>query len=108
MGVMRPDRRPPPDPAKAEYAFLRENWTRYSVAELAKMLGWQPKSVHNRARELGLPGRNPAVTKQVEAARHERQAAVKPLPDASDKGNHVWSDGWSIRPPSDARKMAGR
>ena len=88
--------------------FLRANWERHTVRELAKMMGWPDKSVRDRARILLLTPRREialAITRKLEADRIARRNAVRARPStvpavATDSG---WSDGWSIKPPSIAQ-----
>ena len=81
--------------------FLRANWERHTVRELAKMMAWPDKSVRDRARILLLTPRREialAITRKLEADRIARRNAVRARPStvpavATDTG---WSDGWSI------------
>lgn len=92
-------------------AFLIANWERYTVRELARMIGSTDKAVRDRARKLHLtPRRELALAKvrKLEADRLARRKGVKALPATPTPPADGWSDGWSIVPPTLAQLRAGR
>ena len=100
---------------RSEDQFLLANWSSHTIGELAKMLGWKDKSVRDRARKLGLPGRREialAITRKLDADRIARRDAVRALPEppvaTTAPTDGAWPDGWSIKPPTLAQLRARR
>ena len=91
-------------------AFLRDNWEKYSVFEIAQMIGRAQETIRERARALKLKPRTEIRGLQRRApTRKERfgakRAALKP---ESVKAGEEWPDGWRINPPTEAQLRAGR
>ena len=91
-------------------AFLRDNWEKYSVRDIAKMMGKAEETLRERGRQLdlkprgeirGLIRRAPTRKERVGAKR----AALKP---ESVKAGEEWPDGWSIAPPTMGQLMGRR
>ena len=88
--------------------FLRSYWEKYSVPEIAKMMGRAPETLRGRARYLGLKPR----LKIIGLKRKPKTRKPVVSKEISEPGlpvkTEAWPDGWFIRPPTKAQLMAGR
>lgn len=86
-----------------EDEFIRTQWERYVVKDIAVMMGRHEETVRRRGIRLRLK-RRALIGETVKPAPQE-----KPKPELRQPISvSLWSDVWSIAPPTLAQLRAGR